>query len=386
MFDELVAGIRSLFSETTGTIPLHAPWFDSADEEAVAACVRSTFVSSVGADITAFEQELCEFTGSPHVVAVVNGTAALHVALLLNDVGPGDLVITQAFTFIATCNAIAYTGAEPVFLDIDADTLGLSPIAVQRWLESECDVKGGIAMHRGTGKRVRACIPMHTFGHVMHINALRSICSERGIALIEDAAEALGSQRDGKHAGTFAPVGTLSFNGNKIITCGGGGALLIREEEHARAARHLTTQAKLPHPWAFDHDRIGYNYRMPALNAALGRSQLRKLPHNLAVKRALHSSYLALFARTPWQLFTAPSDTAPNHWLNAVLFHDRSERDAFLKAATECGIQVRPAWGIGADQPMYAHAVSDGLRVSRDVQHRLVNLPSSANPPGHERH
>jgi perosamine synthetase len=385
MFDELLAGIRSLFPETTGAIPLHAPWFDVDDEEAVAACVRSTYVSSVGADITAFEQELSEVTGSPHVVAVVNGTAALHVALVLNDVGPGDLVITQAFTFIATCNAIAYTGADPVFLDIDRDTLGLSPIAVQHWLNEECELKGGVTTHRATGKRVKACIPMHTFGHVMHISTLRSTCAEWGIAIIEDAAEALGSQRGGRHAGTFAPVGTLSFNGNKIITCGGGGALLMQEEETARVARHLTTQAKRPHPWAFEHDRIGYNHRMPALNAALARSQLRKLPHNLAVKRALHDNYISLFAQTPWQLFTAPPDTAPNHWLNAVLFNDRAERDAFLKAATESGLQVRPAWGIGADQPMYSHAITDGLKASHDVQHRLVNLPSSAHPPTHER-
>jgi aminotransferase in exopolysaccharide biosynthesis len=385
MFEDLVAGIRSLFRETTGVIPLHAPWFDREDEEAVAACVRSTFVSSVGADISAFEQELSEVTGSPHVVAVVNGTAALHVALMLNNVGPGDLVITQAFTFIATCNAIAYTGAEPVFLDIDRDTLGLSPTAVKRWLEQECDLKDGMAMHRATGKWVKACIPMHTFGHVMHVSALGSICTEWGISLVEDAAEALGSMRGGRHAGTFAPVGTLSFNGNKIITCGGGGALLIREEGPARIARHLTTQAKLPHPWAFEHDRIGYNHRMPALNAALARAQLRKLPHNLAVKRALHNSYLALLAQTPWQLFTAPPDTDPNHWLNAVLFNDRTERDAFLTKATGCGIQVRPAWGIAADQPMYANAMTDGLRASRDLQDRLVNLPSSACPPGHER-
>jgi len=380
MFERVIAGIRALFPDTEGPIPLHAPWFDRADEEAVAACVRSTFVSSVGPEITAFERELAEATGAAHAVAVVNGTAALHTALLLHGVGAGDLVITQAFTFIATCNAIAYTGAEPVFLDIDAHTLGLSPGAVERWLDTQCDRRNGGCVHRATGRAVKACIPMHTFGHVLHIEELLALCRAWGILLVEDAAEALGSHRNGRFAGTFGEVGTLSFNGNKIITCGGGGALLLQDEPKARAAKHLTTQAKVPHPWAFQHDRTGFNHRMPNLNAALARTQLRKLPHNLAVKRALHEQYRSLFADSPYTLVQEPEGSTSNHWLNAVLMHDKQERDAFLQACVDAGIQARPAWELATDQVMYRDALRDELTVSRNLQDRLVNLPSSARP------
>jgi aminotransferase in exopolysaccharide biosynthesis len=380
MFEELTTSIRALFPGAEGTIPLHAPWFDQEDESAVVACIRSSFVSSVGSDITAFEEELASITGAAHAVAVVNGTAALHTALLLNHVGPGDLVITQALTFIATCNAIAYTGAEPVFLDIDEDTLGLSPLALSHWLEVNCALKDGLAVHKASGKRIKACIPMHTFGLVANMPSLRSLCEQWGISIIEDAAEALGSTRGGRHAGTFAPIGTLSFNGNKIITCGGGGALLFHDQGLALQARHLTTQAKRPHPWAFEHDRTGYNYRMPALNAALARSQLRKLEHNIEMKRALHERYVELFAGTPWRLISDPFGTRSNYWLNAVLMTDQAERDAFLEHCAEKNIQARPAWGLGCDQPMYANSITDGLANSRDIASRLINLPSSATP------
>lgn len=381
MFEEVITGIRKLFGDPEGPIPLHAPWFDRADEEAVAAAVRSTFVSSIGPDITAFEQDLAAFTGAPHAVAVVNGTAALHTALLLAGCGPGDLVITQPFTFIATCNAIAYTGARPVFLDIDGDTLGLSPEAVRGWLEKECEQRSGVCVHKASGLRVRACVPMHSFGLPMRIDALMAVCDERGIVVVEDAAESLGSYHaDGKHTGTTAPIATVSFNGNKIITCGGGGALLFQDGEMARRAKHLTTQAKVPHAWAFGHDAIGYNYRLPNLNAALIRSQLRKLPHNIAVKRDLHGRYAKLFADTPWELVTEPDGTRSNHWLNAVLMCDRAERDAFLTACHAAGVLARPAWELGTDQPMYADALRGDLPVSRDRQDRLVNLPSSSHP------
>lgn len=380
MFDVIIAGIKALFPGTQGTIPLHAPWFDQADEEAVAACVRTTFVSSVGGEITAFEEDLAMYTGAAHAVAVVNGTAALHTALLLHDVGREDLVITQPLTFIATCNAIAYTGAEPVFVDIDADTLGLSPTAVEQWLESECELRNGRCLHVGSGKRVKACIPMHSFGVPVRINELLDLCLRWGIHLIEDAAEALGSKVGDRHAGTFAPVGTFSFNGNKIVTCGGGGALLLHDEAMARTAKHLTTQAKIPHPWAFGHDRTGYNYRMPNLNAALARTQLRKLPHNLATKRSLHDRYRALFEGTPWILIEEPSGTTSNYWLNAVLMQDRHERDSFLKECVEAGVQARPAWELATDQVMYRHAIQGDLGISRSIQDRLVNIPSSAIP------
>lgn len=380
MFDEVIAGIRRISGQAIGTIPLHAPWFDAADEEAVAACVRSTFVSSVGAEITAFEKDLVALTGASHAVAVVNGTAALHTALMLLDVGPNDLVVTQSFTFIATCNAIAYTGAAPVFVDCDVDTLGLSPVATKRWLEEHCEMRSGACMHRASGKRIKACIPMHSFGSVMRITALLELCAEWNITVIEDAAEALGSYDGHRHAGTIAPIGTLSFNGNKIVTCGGGGALLIQDEQLARAAKHLTTQAKAPHPWAFAHDRTGYNYRMPNLNASLARTQLEKLPHNLKVKRDLHNAYRSLFQDTPWTLVEEPTGTTSNYWLNAVLMRDTTERNAFLNACMDDGIQVRPAWELATDQPMYRQAIQGDIPVSREMQDRLVNVPSSAYP------
>ena len=379
MFDRVIAGIRRIYEQPEGTIPLHAPWFDQADEHAVADCVRSTFVSSVGAEITAFEQDLSALTGADHVVAVVNGTAALHTALMLLDIGPNDLVITQPFTFIATCNAIAYTGAVPVFIDIDGDTLGLSPDATSAWLDEQCEMRSGSCYHRASGRRVKTCIPMHTFGCLMRITTLLELCTQWNITVIEDAAEALGSSIGGRHAGTLAPIGTLSFNGNKIVTCGGGGALLIQDEQLARTAKHLTTQAKVPHPWAFAHDRTGYNYRMPNLNAALARTQLRKLRHNLNVKRGVHDAYRALFKETPWTLVEEPIGTISNYWLNAVLLSDRTERDAFLESCMDAGIQARPAWELATDQPMYLDALHGPLPVSRDLQDRLVNIPSSAH-------
>jgi aminotransferase in exopolysaccharide biosynthesis len=381
MFDTLINGVRALFDGPEGLIPLHAPWFDEEDERAVADVVRTTFVSSVGPDITAFEEEMARRTGAAHCVAVVNGTSALHMALLLSGCRKGDLVITQAFSFIATANAIAYTGAEPVFIDIDRATLGLSPSALRNWLERACRKVDGGCRHIASGRTVRACVPMHTFGLVMDAKGLLDVCTEWGIAVVEDAAEALGSTMEGRHAGTFAPIGTLSFNGNKIITCGGGGAMLFADKEQARLAKHLTTQAKVPHPWAFTHDALGYNYRLPNLNAALLRSQLRKLEHNIATKRALHDRYARLFADTPWQLMEEPLGTRSNYWLNAVIMRDRQERDAFLQACADGGIQARPAWDLCHEQPMHAHAMHDGLSVSRHVQERLVNLPSSAHPP-----
>jgi aminotransferase in exopolysaccharide biosynthesis len=380
MFDHVLTGIRRIFGEPAGEIPLHAPWFDAEDEHAVAAAVRSTFVSSVGPEIAAFEEEIARYTGAAGCVAVVNGTAALHIALKLIGCTPGDLVITQAFTFIATANAIAYTGASPVFLDIDERTLGLSPEAVRSWLVRECRVVDGRCVHAASGSCVRACVPMHTFGAPMDIAALMAVCSEWGIPVIEDAAEALGSTTAGKHAGAIAAIGTLSFNGNKIVTCGGGGALLFRDPALAKRAKHLTTQAKVPHPWAFAHDEIGYNYRMPNLNAALLRSQLRKLEANIASKRDLHARYAELFAGTPWRLIDEPPGTRSNFWLNAVLMRDREERDAFLAACMGRGIQARPAWGLCSDQPMFAETMRDALEVSRRIQHRLVNIPSSARP------
>jgi perosamine synthetase len=379
MFEPCIRGMRALFPGD-GAVPLHAPWFDHADEEAVAACVRSSFVSSVSTEITGFEQDLAAFTGAAHAVAVVNGTAALHIALVLAGTAPGDLVVTQSLTFIATANAIVHAGARPVFVDVDPDTLGMSPQALRTWLERECTTRDGVCVHGASGRRVRACVPMHTFGLCARVAELRAICDAWGLVLVEDAAEALGSRIGDRHAGTFGAMGTLSFNGNKIITSGGGGAVLFSDAGLAQRARHLTTQAKLPHAWAFRHDAVGHNHRMPGLNAALARSQLRKMPHNIAVKRALHEGYQALFAGSPWTLITEPAGTTSNYWLNAVLLRDRAERDAFLAATHAAGLLTRPAWDPVHLQPMYAEDIRDALPVTEALCDRVVCLPSSAHP------
>lgn len=379
MFDPYIRGIRALFPGDAA-VPLHAPWFDHADEEAVAACVRSSFVSSVSTEITGFEEDLAAFTGAAHAVAVVNGTAALHIALLLAGTAPGDLVVTQSLTFIATANAIVHAGARPVFVDVDPDTLGMSPQALRTWLERDCTTRDGVCVHSASGRRVRACVPMHTFGLCARVAELRAICEAWGLVLVEDAAEALGSRIGDGHAGTFGTMGTLSFNGNKIITCGGGGAVLFSDADLAQRARHLTTQAKLPHAWAFRHDAVGFNHRMPGLNAALARSQMRKLRHNLAVKRDLHQRYQVLFADSPWTLITEPAGTTSNNWLNAVLLRDRAERDAFLTATHAAGLLTRPAWDPVHLQPMYAEDIRDALPVTEALCDRVVCLPSSAHP------
>ncbi|MEZ4808535.1 MAG: LegC family aminotransferase [Flavobacteriales bacterium] len=377
MFEPYIAAIRALFGDPIDPIPLHAPWFDQEDEDAVSACVRSTFVSSIGAEISGFEADLAAYTGAAHAVATVNGTAALHTALLLADVRPGDLVITQSFSFIATANAITYTGARPLFIDIDAETLGLSPKALRGFLDNACEVKEGRCIHRASGKRIKACVPMHSFGTCVHMPELVAICKEHHLALIEDAAEALGSTIHDRHAGTWGLIGTLSFNGNKIITCGGGGALLFEDGDLAKKAKHLTTQAKLPHEWAFSHDPVGYNYRMPNLNAALARSQMSKLHGNINAKRDLHERYRTMFADSPWTLHEEPDGVRSNYWLNALLLSDRKERDAFLKESHKRGVLTRPAWEPGHTLPMYTDDIRGDLRTTMDVHDRLVNLPSS---------
>ncbi|MFT3886284.1 MAG: DegT/DnrJ/EryC1/StrS family aminotransferase [Flavobacteriales bacterium] len=287
---------------------------------------------------------------------------------------------TQSFTFIATSNAIAHTGARPVFVDIDPDTLGMSPNALRAFLEEHCRMQDGACIHRPTGRRVRACVPMHTFGLCARVDGIMAVCAEWGLMLVEDAAEALGSHVDGRHAGTFGTMGTLSFNGNKIITCGGGGAVLFQDGALAKRAKHLTTQAKLPHAWAFMHDEAGFNYRMPNLNAALARSQMAKLAHNVEVKQRLHARYAGLFAGSPWHLLTAPEGTVSNYWLNALLLRDRAERDAFLKATQAVGVLTRPAWEPSHTQSMYAADLRGDLSVTMEIHERLVNLPSSARP------
>lgn len=314
------------------------------------------------------------------VVVCVNGTAALEMGLLLAGVSYGDLVLTQTISFVATANAIAHIHAEPVFLDIDRDTLGLSPYAVHDFLQKQCIVKEHSCYHKATGKRVAACVPMHTFGLPARIEEIIALCEEWHINLVEDAAEALGSKRNGKHCGTFGFAGALSFNGNKIVTTGGGGALLFMDAELGHKAKHWITTAKIPHPWLYSHDHIGWNYRMPNINAALGCAQLEQLSKFLAEKRARAQKYETLFTNefvdSGWKFVHEPEGTQSNYWLCAVLTNNRTERDAFLKYSNEAGVMTRPVWEPLHTLPMFANCLHDELLVSLDVANRLINLAS----------
>lgn len=375
-FASLLAGIRSLHRRPEGFLPLHAPIFDGNERAYVLDTIDSTFVSSVGAYVNRFERMLESATGARRAVACANGTAALQVALHLAGVRPGDVVLTQALSFVATANAVAHCGAEPVFLDVDRETLGLAPEAVRAFLETHCRRNGATCRLKEDGRRVAACVPMHTFGLPCRADSLRDLCDEWGIPLVEDAAEALGSRRGGRHCGTFGLLGTLSFNGNKIVTTGGGGAILTNDEELGARAKHLTTTGKQPHAWRFFHDDVAWNYRMPNLNAALGCAQLERLDAFVEEKRRIAEGYAALFAGTPWEFVREPPDTRSMYWLCAVLLRDRAERDAFLEASNAAGVMTRPVWEPLHTLPMYMHCHRDELTTTQWVADRLVNLPS----------
>ena len=320
---------------------------------------------------------MAEFTGSPRAVAVVNGTAALHVALKLAGVQRDDLVVTQPLTFVATCNAIDYCGAEPLFIDVDRHSLGLSPTALDAWLTEHAIVADdGSCRTRDGLRRISACLPMHTFGHPVDLDALIDVCKRWQLALIEDAAESLGSLYKGRQTGTFGDIGVLSFNGNKIITTGGGGMLLTDEATGARA-KHLTTTAKVAHPYEFVHDEVGFNYRMPNLNAALGCAQLEQLPHFLASKRALAQRYIAFFQNTDLKPIIEPDGCESNYWLNGVICRDLAHREALLKATNDAGVMTRPIWTLMTRLPIYRNAPRGPLEMAEWLEDRVVNLPSS---------
>jgi aminotransferase in exopolysaccharide biosynthesis len=377
MFNTLVQFVRDQY-RTTEFVPLHAPIFDGREREYVLETVESTFVSSVGAFVDRFERDMAVFTQSPRAVATVNGTAALHIALRLAGVVAGDLVITQALTFVATCNAIAYCGAEPVFVDVDRATLGLSPLAMEAWLQQNATLgSDGVCRTKENGRILRACVPMHTFGHPVDLDSLVSLCARWNIALVEDAAESLGSLYKGRHTGTFGMLGVLSFNGNKIITTGGGGMILANEAIGARA-KYLTTTAKVPHPYEYVHDEIGYNYRLPNLNAALGCAQLEQLGKFVNAKRMLASRYAALLEGTSLQFVTEPAECHSNYWLNAVICEDRAQRDALLKATNDQGVMTRPIWTLMNRLPAFAHCARGDQTNAEWLEARVVNLPSSA--------
>ncbi len=379
MFDSLIHFIQDQYC-SKDFIPLHEPVFIGRERDYVVDTIDSTYVSSVGAFVDRFELDMAKYAGSPRAVATVNGTAALHVALQLAGVERGDLVITQPLTFVATCNAIAYCGAEPVFVDVDRHTLGLSPQALELWLEDNATVDvNGICRAKLDNKIIRACVPMHTFGLPVELDALVQVCAKWKLALVEDAAESLGSFYKGRHTGTFGKLGTLSFNGNKVITTGGGGMILTDEKTGAHA-KHLTTTAKKPHPYEFVHDEIGYNYRLPNINAALGCAQLEQLENFIRAKRALAERYSAQLQGGELQFVKEPANCRANCWLNAVICENRERRDALLKATNENGVMTRPIWALMNHLPIYANCRQGDLSSAEWLESRVVNLPSSVLP------
>ncbi len=373
--DEFVALARSIYG--VEDIPLHRPYFRGNEKLYLTDCIDSNYVSSVGTKVNEFEQQIADFTGARYAIATVNGTAALHISLRLAGVHRGEEVIAQAVTFVATCNAIGYVGAHPVFVDVDIDTLGMSPVALENFLQQNAVRRAGNAWNKSTGRRIAACVPMHTFGFPSRIEEIEVVCREWGIALVEDAAESLGSAVGKRHTGTIGLCGILSFNGNKIITTGGGGMIITNNESIAQRAKHLTTTAKLAHPYEFFHDEAGFNYRLPNLNAALGCAQMEQLSRMLDVKKWLATKYHEFFSAFEISMPNVLPGCVANNWLNAIILSDRSERDAFLSRTNAEGVMTRPIWRLMSELPMYRHCQHDGLENSRWLEERVVNVPSS---------
>ncbi|HWZ21750.1 MAG TPA: LegC family aminotransferase [Cytophagaceae bacterium] len=376
MFKEVVDFIREI-NHGRANIPLHEPKFAGNEKKYLNDCIDSGFVSSVGEYVTKFEIELANYTGAKRAVVIVNGTEALHLALVVLSIGLGDEVITQPLTFIATVNAITYSGATPVFVDVDKTTMGMSPSSLHKFLIDNSEMKNGKCYNKTTGRQIKACIPMHTFGHPSRIDEIAEICNIYKIALIEDAAESIGSKYKGISTGRFGVMGTLSFNGNKIITSGGGGAILTDNEELADKAKHLSTQAKIPHTWEYNHDHIGFNFRMPNINAALGLAQLENIDNFISDKRKLALIYKTFFEEKGIEFFEEPTDAFSNYWLNAIILKDRNERDSFLKYTNENGIMTRPIWNLINKTTMFASNQCTSLLNAEWLEDKVVNIPSS---------
>jgi len=373
--EEFISLVKELYGNDF--VPLHRPVFDGNEKKYLVDCIDSNFVSSVGEKVTEFERKIAEFTGSKYAVAAVNGTAALHMCLHLTGVGCGDEVITQALTFVATANAISYCSAIPVFIDVDKDTMGLSPSSLRAFLENYAEIRDGVCFNRQTGRIIKACVPMHTFGFPCRIQEVSEICKKWNIELVEDAAESLGSYMGDRHTGTFGRLAAISFNGNKIITTGGGGMIITDDENLAIRAKHLTTTAKVPHVYEFVHDEIGYNYRMPNLNAALGCAQLEKLEWMLEQKKEIAHRYAEFFEDLGIKMLKPIESANPNNWLNAVILNSKEERNEFLSFTNDNGVMTRPVWHLLSNLKMFRSFQTDGLENSKWIEDRVVNLPSS---------
>jgi len=377
MFEKVIDFIQETY-QTKSFIPLHEPRFVGNEKKYLNECIDSTFVSSVGKFVDEFEEKIASYIGAKYAIATSNGTSALHISLLLADVERNDEVITQPLTFVATCNAISYCGAQPIFIDVDKDTMGLSPTALKDFFENNTTIKNQQCINNKTGKVIKACVPMHTFGHPCRIDEIKEICDKCHVFLIEDAAESVGSTYKGRHTGTFGQVGVMSFNGNKIITAGGGGCIVTNDKTLAKKAKHLTTTSKVPHKWNFNHDMVGYNYRMPNLNAALLVAQLENLDNFISSKRKLANVYEAFFNSTNYVFVKEPIDSKSNYWLNSIILKNKQQRDEFLDETNSSGIMTRPIWTLMNKLPMFGCAQCGDLKNSEWLEDRVANIPSSA--------
>jgi dTDP-4-amino-4,6-dideoxygalactose transaminase len=396
MYQSVIGFIKDLYNNQE-FVPLAVPKFIGNEKKYLNECIDTTFVSSVGKFVDRFEEDMAAYTCAKRAVVCVSGTNALHMSLMLVGVKRDDEVLTQALTFIATCNALSYIGAHPVFIDVDKSTMGLSPDAMKNWLQKNAEVRKDSRINeldkshdfafqedeyacynKNTGRRIKACVPMHTFGHPVRIEEIAALCKEWHIELVEDAAESIGSKYKGQHTGTFGRVGAISFNGNKTITTGGGGMMLFNDEEMGTYAKHITTQAKIPHRWEFRHDHIGYNYRMPNINAALGCAQLENLDAYVADKRATAAAYAEYFENVEGiEFFTEPENSFSNYWLNVVILPDHDKQLEFLQETNDNGVMTRPIWELMNRLPMFENCENDGLEKTIFFADRVVNIPSS---------
>lgn len=376
MFDETINFIKRLYN-TENFIPLHEPRFIGNEKKYVNECIDTTFVSSVGKFVDRFEQEVAKYTGAKYAIATVNGTAALHVSLMLAGVKQDDEVITQPLTFVATCNAISYLGAYPVFVDVDRNTMGMSPGKLEDFLSKNTEIINGECVNKKTKRKIKAVVPIHIFGHPVQLEEILQVCNKFHLKLIEDAAESLGSFYNDKHTGTIGLFGTLSFNGNKTITTGGGGMILTNDESLAKLAKHITTTAKKPHRWEFDHDMVAYNYRLPNINAALGCAQMENISSFIEDKRALARTYKEFFNDKDVEFVIEQTNSRSNYWLNALVFHNLEHKTIFLKETNENGVMTRPIWKLMNRLTMYKGAQTENLENSLWLEERVVNIPSS---------
>ena len=376
----VLSALQSVLPSGNTFLPLHEPNFGGNEWTYVKECLDTGWVSSVGKFVDRFEEDLASYTGVKRAVAVVNGTAALHICLLLAGVKAHDEVLMPVLTFIATGNAVSYCGAVPHFIDSEEAALGVDSLKLAEYLDTVTEKRADGCYNRLTGRRIKAIVPMHTFGHPVDLDPLLEVCQSFNITLIEDAAESLGSSYKGRHTGQWGLLSALSFNGNKTITTGGGGAILTNDDELGRLAKHITTTAKVPHRWEFNHDMIGYNYRMPNINAALGCAQLEQLPGFLKAKRALAERYRQAFTDIPGiRFYSEPANSQSNYWLNTLLLDEECavQRDALLAATNDAGIMTRPVWTLMHKLPMFSNFHRMDLSVAESLEGRLVNIPSS---------